>query len=96
MNNRKFCACGCRRSVADRRRGTKWATPQCRSDWRRSQKPVQAGSGGLQVSYRKALKQMTQALVLNAPMDESQACAIAYWWLREALPARQRQRLEAR
>lgn len=90
MNSRKWCACGCKRSVADRRKGTKWATPTCRSDWRARQKPVQGGSGGAQVSFKKAIDEVAREI---AKFDTVTPRTRATAALLRALPVRQRERL---
>lgn len=95
----RFCKCGCGASLADRRRGTVWATESCRSAFRAGEAPVQRGKrspGGMQVPYARAVGALRAALRYRAGYSPQQAEVWAERLMRQELPARQRARLEAR
>jgi hypothetical protein len=98
----RTCKCGCGTSLAGRRQGTVWATDGCRMAFKRAngaQGPHRrrTGPGGLQVAYPKALKAAYLTLVAAAPQLGPKRChALAEYWMKQALPARQRERLEGR
>jgi hypothetical protein len=90
----RLCACGCESPLADLRADAVWATDACR---KRGYAPVSTekarnrkGSSGFQMSYPKAVRIATARLAMFVEAPRVEAA------LKEALPERQRERLEAR
>lgn len=97
----RVCACGCGASLAGMRADALWSTDACR---KRGYAPPSAEKGrnrhgprgGLQVSYRRAEAILRAALRYRAGYADDRADYWADCLMREALPERQRERLEAR
>ncbi len=98
---------GCPHLLSHLRSDAKWCSPACAQRVRRGDSPYRnptprSGSSGLQVSYAKALDAIHGALLDEADFaghpDSSldDIYAVVKCALTESLPARQRQRLEAR
>jgi hypothetical protein len=102
----KRCACGCGRSLAHLKKPGRYASDACRARaWKarhgsgapRAVGTAENGSrhyGGLQVSYRKAVD--TLAIAFYGEPPDAFSRARVEEMLRPALPARQRERLDAR
>ena len=90
----RVCRCGCGRSLAGRRPQARYALPACRTrGWRKPSQNRHSRAGGLQVSYRRMVDLLAvDYALLNLPDARRQAEKL----VREALPERQRARLDER
>lgn len=106
----RVCACGCGRSLADMRRGAKWASRACAERWRRENpgRPLsdaynhhkthtrrRSGPSGVSYAARAADECLARWLALTRHLDIDDAREEAKRILFPALSARrQRERLQ--